>query len=224
VVDSGKENPKQQNHYGSGPLISGDNYGAIHYETLDPKTKSWLAKLSEDAPDLAALLRKALRDGFISPDTADALRLAARNINEDVADALLLAGRNINEDVAQLLAGAGQNINNEVAQKFDRVNEDLSNTASELECHLISLRETVGELNTRQGSSNAGVVIQPSPRNTDNWWFRFRLICASLGVGVPTGAILVHYRLVAYVVVAAWVCLILSTLPWIADALRRTGL
>ena len=40
MVDSGKEISREQNHYGSGPLIGGHNYGPISYEMLDQRTRS----------------------------------------------------------------------------------------------------------------------------------------------------------------------------------------
>ena len=93
VIDSGNKGPREQHNYGAGTFIGRDNYGDVRYEMLDPKTKAVLAKLSKDAPDLAMLLRKALRDGVISPDVVAALESAVRNINQDVADALLIAGK-----------------------------------------------------------------------------------------------------------------------------------
>jgi hypothetical protein len=237
---SGQDEPRQQTFHGPGSF-GGDNNGTINNNVLlDAKTKALVAKMAQYAPPLAGLLEKAIRDGVISPDVAEALMLAARNINEDVAEALRLAARNINEDVAADLRVAGANINEDVANKFVQVRDGLSDTAHDLENVLASLRKTVGQLGNRQGESNPGnqfglastvtdtawrsgrMVTRPSPRSTDNWWFRVRLFCAGLGVGVLTGAILVHYRLVAYAVVAATVCLMLSALPWLTNALRRT--
>jgi hypothetical protein len=238
MVDSRQEGPSEQHNHGPGTFIGGDNYGPISHEMLDPQTKSMLAKLPKDAPELALLLRKALRDGIISPDVAEALMLAVRNINEDVADALLVAGQNINEDVAVDLRIAGQNINEEVANKFVRVKEELSDTAHELKSFLNSLRKTVGQLSSPQGRSNldyqfepvstvtgtdwhtGGVITRPSTRSPDKWWFRFRLICCSFGVGVIAGATLMHYHLVAYVTLAGVLGFAALVIPRIASARR----
>jgi hypothetical protein len=131
VVDSEKEGPREQRNYGSGPFIGRDNYGPIRYEMLDPKTKAMIAKLSEDAPGLADLLRRALSEGIISPDVADALMLAVRNINEDVADALVFAGRNINEDVANTIAQAAETIS-KATDRFDYVSSSINRTVDEV--------------------------------------------------------------------------------------------
>ena len=128
-----KEGPHEQHNYGLGPLIGRDNYGDIRYETLDSKTKAVLAKLSKDAPALAGLLTKALRDGIVSPDTVAALESAVRSINEDVASALIFAAQNINEDVADSLWRAGKNINPEVADQTLRAAKALSEATLELD-------------------------------------------------------------------------------------------
>lgn len=127
MTDSGKEGPREQHNHGSGPFIGRDNYGEIRYETLDPKTKAVLAKLSKDAPPLAKLLTKALRDGVISPDVVTALESAVRNINEDVAEALLIAGKNINEDVADKIFRAGETLS-EATDRLDNVCLSLDKT------------------------------------------------------------------------------------------------
>lgn len=133
MADSEKEGAREQNNYGPGPLIGRDNYGDIRYETLDSKTKAVLAKLSKDAPALAGLLTKALRDGIISPDTVAALESAVRSINEDVASALVFAAQNINEDVADSLWRAGKNINPDVADQNLRAAKALSEATLELD-------------------------------------------------------------------------------------------
>jgi len=211
MIDSGQEDPREQHNHGPGTFIGRDNYGPIRYELLDPKTRTTLAKLSKDAPDLASILKKALRDGVISPDAVAALESAVRNINMDVAEALMLAGRNINADVAEWLMDAGRNINEDVANKFVQVKEELSDTARELDRVLHSLHETVGRVNSLQGGSDPGyqfgpagtvtgtaqrtarVVTRPSPWSTDNWKFRFKLIFWSFGVGLLAGAVLIYY-------------------------------
>ncbi|KUN94079.1 hypothetical protein [Streptomyces caeruleatus] len=120
------EGAHEQHNHGSGTFIGRDNYGDVHNEMVDPKTKALLAKMTVQAPSLAKLLDQALRDGVISPDTVNALARAARNINEDVASALREAGRNINEDVARSLMFAGKSINPTVADQILRATEILS--------------------------------------------------------------------------------------------------
>lgn len=112
----GGEPTYRQTNNGPGTFIGGNNYGTV--QTLDTKTKAVLDKLSVEAPGLAKLLRKALKDGLISPDIASALEMTARNINWDVAEALYTAGRNINSDVAEHLHFAGRCINPEVADRM----------------------------------------------------------------------------------------------------------
>jgi hypothetical protein len=211
VINSGQEGPLEQHNHGPGTFIGRDNYGPISYEMLDRQTRSMLAKLSKEAPPLAALLTKALRDGIISPDVANALMLAVRNINEDVANALMLAGRNINEDVADMLMLAGRNINADVAEKFVRVNQELSDTARDLDTIKSSLNEAVRQANELHGDSNSGYrfgpprsvtgptrytardVTRPSLKIPDNWRFRFKLIFWSFVVGLAIGAALVYH-------------------------------
>ena|ERR1035438_4552424 len=211
MIDSGQEGLREQHNNSSGTFIGRDNYAPIRYELLDPKTRATLAKLSKDAPDLARVLKRALRDGIISPDAVAALESAVRNINMDVAEALMLAGRNINADVAEWLMLAGRNINEDVANKFVKVNGELNDTARELDRVLYLLHETVGQVNSLQGGRDPGyqfrppgtvtgtaqraarVVTHPSPRSTDNWKFRLKLIAWSFGVGLLAGAILIYY-------------------------------
>lgn len=212
--DSVQEGPRDQHNHGPGTFIGGDNYGLVRNELIDPKTKTTLAKLSEDAPALSNLLRKALHDGVISPEAVAALQTAVRNINMDVADALMLAGRNINSEVADALMFAGQNINEGVANKIIQVKEDLSDTTRELDRVLDSLRETVGQVSGLQRESDLGyqfgsasgvpgaaqrtarVVTRPSPGGADNWKFRFKLIFWSFVVGFLAGVIV--YSLVKH--------------------------
>lgn len=213
-MDSVQEGPREQNNHGPGTFIGRDNYGLIRNEMLDPKTKAMVAKLSQDAPDLANILKKALRDGVISPDAVAALDRAVQNINMDVAEALMLAGQNINSDVAEWLMKAGQNINKDVANRFVQVKEDLSNTVGELDRALDSLRATVGQVNSLQGEGYPGyqfgsassvpgaaqraarVVTRPKPGGADNWKFRCKLIFWSFVVGLLAGVIL--YSLVKH--------------------------
>ncbi|MFI7690736.1 hypothetical protein ACIBQ6_16820 [Nonomuraea sp. NPDC049655] len=116
--------PVEQHNHGSGTFIGRNNYGTIN--AIDPATQAILEKLSQQAPALARLLRKALRDGVVSPDVVSALEYAARNINEDVAHALLIAGKNINEDVAYSLRIAGDNINEDVARTLLNAGNKIS--------------------------------------------------------------------------------------------------
>jgi hypothetical protein len=145
VVDSGREQFRAQHNYGSGPFIGGDNFGDFHFETLDEKTRIVLEKLSKEAPDLAKLLSRALRDGIISPEVVAALENAVRNINEDVALALMTAGQNINEDVASTLMTAGRSINEDVTQ-LSGTAQEIDQAADRLDRTLFSLNQTVGNI------------------------------------------------------------------------------
>lgn len=161
MADSGKEGPLEQHNHGPGPLIGRDNYGDIRYETLDPKTKAVLAKLSKDAPSLAGLLAKALRDGIISPDTVSALESAVRSINEDVASALVFAAQNINEDVAESLWHAGKNINQDVADKVFQAAEILSEATHELDRAVVRVN---GGSGLSQLTGLAGTITNAADR------------------------------------------------------------
>ena len=121
----------RQTNNGPGTFIGGNNYGTV--QTLDAKTKAVLNKLSVEAPDLAKLLSKALKDGLISPDIASALEMTARNINWDVAEALYTAGRNINSDVADNLHFAGKSINPEVADRMHSAAGRFEEVVNQLE-------------------------------------------------------------------------------------------
>ncbi|WP_143043623.1 hypothetical protein [Nonomuraea jiangxiensis] len=120
----GEPSRVEQHNHGSGAFVGRDNYGTIN--AIDKTTQAILEKLSQEAPALARLLRKALRDGVVSPDVVHALEYAARNINEDVANALLFAGRSINEDVAHSLRAAGDNINEDVARTLLKAGNKIS--------------------------------------------------------------------------------------------------
>ena len=128
---SSREPSYNQINNGSGTFIAGHNYGTV--QTLDAKTKRVLDKLSVEAPALARLLHKALRDGLISPDIASSLEMAARNLNWDVAEALYTAGENINIDVAMALSHAGDNINPQTAARIDAAVERLSKLAAQID-------------------------------------------------------------------------------------------
>ncbi len=91
--------PVAQHNHGPGLFVGGNVFGNI--QAMDPKTAAALEKLSTDAPQVAAMLARALDDGLISPEVARDLAGVARNINEDVALWIREGGRGINEDTAQ---------------------------------------------------------------------------------------------------------------------------
>ncbi|MGW3012038.1 hypothetical protein ACWC9R_24865 [Streptomyces sp. NPDC001219] len=122
----------EQHNHGSGAFVGGDNNGQIRIEMLDAKTKQYLGRMSKEAPGLAALLRKALREGMISPDVANSLAMAARSINEDVAHALWDASRSINWDVAELISRAGNDINHGVVTRLSEAAEELRKVSQRL--------------------------------------------------------------------------------------------
>lgn len=98
-----KHPPYEQHNEGDGIFIGRDNYGPIQH--LDAATKEILKRLSREAPALAEMIRRAMREGIVSLDVVYALEYAARCINEDVAMTLERAGRNINEDSAAAFMG-----------------------------------------------------------------------------------------------------------------------
>jgi hypothetical protein len=224
MVESRKEISRQQNHFGSGPQIGGDNYGSINYELLDPKTRVLVAKLADSAPELAKAVEKGIREGFVSKETVAALERAVQNINMDVAESLMFAGRNINYDVAEMLMSAGRNINEGVADRFTSVNRELNDRVRELNGAADSLRNLVGQVNgidTDTVSRPAVVVAPPSSLSTDKWGFRVRLICWGFGIGVLGAAILTHYRVGIYATLVGVSILILLVLMQIANARRK---
>lgn len=234
----GQDEPREQNFYGSGPAFGGDNKGIVNNVLLDPKTRAYLADMSEKAPELAALLRRSLREGFISPDVAQALVLAAQNINEDVAEALLVAGRNINEDVAINLMAAGQNINDEVAEKFICANKGLADTARDLDRTLSSFREMVVQLSGPQRGRNLHSELEPtriangnsrqiavastiaSSRSAGRWRFIGTLICGSVGAGLLAAIILARSHLGGYAVFAGVTVLLFAAILQFSKARR----
>ncbi|MEW2145526.1 hypothetical protein AB0869_22195 [Micromonospora vinacea] len=113
---------------------------------MDAKTKAVLAKISSDAPELGSLLKQALRDGVISPDTAMSLSMAARNINEDVAEALWAASRNINYDVAEMLSISAHSINPQVASKISQAADNLDDIPRRLEQITAEMRAVACEV------------------------------------------------------------------------------
>jgi hypothetical protein len=184
--------PREQHNHGSGPFIGRDNYGDICYEMLDPKTKSVLAKLATDAPALAKLLTKALRDGVISPNLIEALESAVRNINEDVAYSLQLAGKNINADVAYSLQLAAQGINSDVADKLLQTAESVSEAARDLDSVLSSFSQRVEQVRYMQTESNLGYLVEPA-RTIDIWKAKLKIFSWGIGIGLLLGFALVYY-------------------------------
>jgi hypothetical protein len=190
VADFRNEGPREQHNYGSGPFIGGNNYAPIRYETLDPKTRMALAKLSTDAPELAELLKRSFREGIISPDIVDALvsavrninedvaeslRFAGQNINEDVAESLRFAGQNINEDVAESLRFAGQNINSEVADRITRAADRVDEAMRGLDYALPSLNNTAERIER--------VITPPPPEIIVNRMVTFKAFLCGVAVG-----------------------------------------
>ena len=131
---------RAQHNYGPGTFVGRDNYGPI--QTLDSVTKTALQKLSREAPALADLLTRALRDGVISPDLVRALERATWAINEDVASALWHASERINEDVASSLFHSSERINEDVARRIDFSAEKLEATVKSLNAAVNSLDST----------------------------------------------------------------------------------
>jgi Flp pilus assembly protein TadB len=235
---SGQNEPRQQSFYGPGSF-GGDNHGTVNNVLLDPKTKATLAKLSKDAPELADILKTALRDGIVSPDTVAALQSAVRHINDDVADRLWYAARNINEDVADRLWHAGQNINEEVANKFIRINDELNATVRNLEQNLNSMRATTAQpsssprspkrsepdparIATANAARTAGVDMLHSSQSAENWRFRLTLVCCSSGVGLLAAVILMKHHFGGYATFAGVFALAIPVLFWIVKT-RRQG-
>ena len=175
MADFRNEGPREQHNYGSGPFIGGNNYAPIRYETLDPKTRMALAKLSTDAPELAELLKRSFREGIISPDIVDALVSAVRNINEDVAESLRFAGQNINEDVAESLRFAGQNINSEVADRITRAADRVDEAMRGLDYALPSLNNTAERIER--------VITPPPPEIIVNRMVTFKAFLCGVAVG-----------------------------------------
>jgi hypothetical protein len=167
VVSSPEEEweprPVQQTNSGPGTFVAGHNFG--HIGTIDAKTKAVLEKVAKQAPGLARLLDRALRDGVISPDLAISLSAAARNINEEVAISLWEASRRLNHDVAESLNLSSQKLNSEVANEISvsvdalqQLPEQLRLATAELRTvaqEIRDLADAVLRLGTLEGSTNA---------------------------------------------------------------------
>ena len=185
----------EQHNHGPGTFIGRDNYD-IHYELLDPKTKTVLAKLSKEAPGLAILLEKALREGIVSPEIVAALQSAVRNINDDVVDALWCASRNINPDVASSLEDTSERIeriNNQVAAKVLNATEAVTEATNSLDHAVRSLRNEqnthrsrgVEYWNASELSSAAVTEISISGKA------KFKLVFWSVIIGIVIGGAIV---------------------------------
>jgi hypothetical protein len=219
---------RHQSFYGAGSF-GGDNKGTINNNLLlDPQTKAYLADMAVKAPELATLLRRSLNEGFISPDTAQVLMLAAQNINEDVAMSLRMAGENINEDVAASLRMAGENINQEVANKLWDVNQELIDRVRELDGAARSLQNVMAGPDIYGGENNAVTyaprpVISPSPSSKDTWLLRLALTSCSLGLGLVAAVISAGHHHGDAAMFAGVVALAIPMLVWINKALAKAG-
>lgn len=173
----GEPSRVEQHNHGSGAFVGRDNYGTIN--TIDKTTQAILENLSQEAPALARLLRKALQDGVVSPDVVHALEYAARNINEDVANALLFAGRNINEDVASMLLNAGTQISEareftirteRALEEFERISATLGSLTQPYGRNslITQLNEVVDNIGIHADRIE-GVVTPPPAQIIVNW-------------------------------------------------------
>ncbi|MDX2693719.1 hypothetical protein PV416_09950 [Streptomyces ipomoeae] len=175
--DSEEIGRREQHNHGSGTFIGGDNHGGIHFEMVDAKTKALLAMMAKQSPALARLLRRALEDGVISPDTVDSLARAARNINEDVANQLRHAAQNINEDVAHSLMFAGERINPAVARKLADAADSLNKAVGRLD--VTDLQRLVNRLEGSQRALN-DVTMQMDRLQRDGPFSRMDHVTAAL--------------------------------------------
>jgi hypothetical protein len=217
---SGQDEPRYQTFHGPGS-VGGDNNGTINNNVLlDPRTAAVMEDLNRKAPELAALLRKALHDGFISPDAVIALNRAVDHLNEDTVQAFRFAAQHINEETAICFQG--------VAHDFTVVDQQLSARVSEINAASDALHMMIGQIDDVQKANASGYQFQPpntasrrSARSTVNWRLISQLMCFCLGVGLLTTAILAHYHLAGDAqrigVFAAGIPLII----WIAKALIR---
>jgi hypothetical protein len=178
----------RQTNNGSGTFIGNNNYGTI--QTLDAKTKAVLDKLSVEAPGLAKLLRKSLKDGLISPDIASALEMTARNINWDVAEALYTAGRNINADVADHLLIAGRSINLEVADRIHSAAGRFEEVVNQLERvegaaqNIAYASQHVSEIeNAATALAHAAQNVTVEAKSDWSWRsFRWGMLCCFIAI------------------------------------------
>lgn len=226
MVDSAKDFPDQQFHFGNGPQIGRDNYAPIirNEVLLDARLKALVEKFAATAPGLAKAIENAARDGIMPPEAIAALDRVADHINWDVATILSNVGDHINWDVAEILLSASKGINGEVALQFSEVQRELSSTKGELDQSLSSLRETVGELSRLHAGVNSShyapgetveLTAAPSYRGRDTWGFRFKLFCFSSGLGLLGAVLLMNYHLEGYAVFSG-VLLVLPAVFWAA--------
>jgi hypothetical protein len=227
MVDTAKDFPDQQFHFGNGPQIGRDNYAPIKYEVLlDARIKALVEKFAATAPRLAKAIERTARDGIMPPEAIAALDRVADHINWDVATILSNVGDRINWDVAEILLSASEGINEKVAHQFFEVQRELSSTKGELNQSLSSLRETVNDLRCLQVRVDSSrydpeeavkFTATPSHRCRDTWGFRFKLSCFSSGLGLLGAVLLMNYHLEGYAVFAGT----LLILPAIFGIARR---
>jgi len=222
---SGQDEPRHQTFHGPGSF-GGDNKGIINNNVLlDPRTAAVMEDLNRKAPELAALLRKALRDGFISPDAVIALNRAVEHLNEDTAQAFMFAAEHINEDTAISFQG--------IARDFIDADQQLSARVSELNSASEALSKMIGKINSAQRVNTSDYQLQPpsaagitgrrSVRRAANWWFISQLMSFCLGVGLLATAILVHYHLGGDAQRIGAFAAAIPLIIWIAKALGRTS-
>jgi hypothetical protein len=179
--------------------------------------------LNRKAPELATLLRKALRDGFISPDAVIALNRAVEHLNEDTVQAFRFAAEHINEDTAISFQG--------VAHDFTVADQQLSARVSELNYASEALGKMIEQFNSAQEVNASGfqsrppsaqrVTIRPSSQSAGEWWLRIGLISFSLGVGLIAARILMLFHQVGpATVVGVFAVIIPAVVFWIAKARR----
>jgi len=218
---SGQDKPRYQTFHGPGS-VGGDNNGTINNNVLlDPRTAAVMEDLNRKAPKLAALLQKALSDGFISQDAVIALNSAVHHINEDTAQAFTYAAQHINEDTAASFQV--------VANVFTAASENLSSRVSEINAASEALGMVIEQINDRRtasapayqfqpSSSAAGITSRRSARSAANWWFISRLMCFCLGVGLLTTSILAHYHLEGKAQLIGVLAVAIPLIIWIAKA------
>ncbi|MEU7840630.1 hypothetical protein AB0B39_06630 [Micromonospora sp. NPDC049114] len=199
--------PGVQRNEKNGVFIGRDNYGPIH--NIDDATREVLKKLADEAPALHEILRRAIKEGLVSPDVVYALEFAARSINEDVAVMLNRASHNINEDNATTFMAAankleqlashdyGDGLNGvaqrveSLVQRFETVsssldNRDLENLPGNLDNVLTNFRYEADRIE--------GVVTPPPAQIVVNWRVTWRAYL----VGIATGLALVLVGYIAY--------------------------
>jgi hypothetical protein len=185
---SGQDDRRQQIFHGPASF-GGDNNGVINNNVLlKAKTEAAIDDINRKAPELAAALRKAVRDGIMSPDAVIALNRAVEHLNEDTAQSFRFAAEHINEDTAISFES--------IAQDFINVDDRLSATVSRLDYATQSLSKIIGQVDEIHGLDAPGYQVQPpslerrSGRSAGDWKFRVGLIFFSLGAGLFAAALL----------------------------------